>query len=131
MKNAEAKFEVRKSKTGKGLFALQDFPKGEFIVEYTGKKITTKLADTLKTRYLFEVDKESTIDGPPEINIAGYINHSCEPNAEAETQDGQIFISATKDIAVGEEIVIDYGQEYFDEFIKPEGCKCGAVQHRS
>jgi len=126
------KYEVHKARTGtgKGLFARTGFSKGEFIVEYTGKKIPTTVADTLKTRYLFELDAQWTIDGPPEVNIAGYINHSCEPNAEADTHDGHILISAMRPIAAEEEITIDYGDEYFDEFIKPVGCRCGAKKHR-
>lgn len=129
--NAE-KFEVKEGRpgTGKGLYACVDIPKGDFIVEYTGKKILTAIADTMKTRYLFELDDEWTIDAEGEENTARYINHSCEPNAEAETHDGHILISAVRDIGAGEEIAIDYGDEYFDEFIKPVGCKCGAKKHR-
>lgn len=95
-------------------------------MEYTGKKIPTHVADALKTRYLFELDSEWTIDGEEESNIARYINHACTPNAEAEIHDDRILISATRDILPGEEITIDYGEEYFDEFIRPAGCKCQA-----
>lgn len=109
---------------GKGLFATRAFEKGDFIIEYTGEKIPTKVADAMKTRYLFELDEKWTIDGEEESNIARYINHACEPNAEADTHDGHILITATQTIKPGEEITIDYGEEYFDEFIKPEGCKC-------
>jgi SET domain-containing protein len=125
-------YEVRDGRpgTGKGLFARKDFAKGEFIVEYTGKKITTAEADASKSRYLFELDKDWTIEGPPDINIAGYINHSCDPNAEVEEHDGHLLICAEHRIKAEEEITIDYGQEYFDEFIKPVGCKCGAKKHR-
>jgi len=127
------RFEVldTRTKTGKGLFACVEIPKGEFIVEYTGEKIPTKVADALKTRYLFELDDDWTIDGESLSNIARYINHSCEPNAEAEIHDDHILISAIRDIKAGEEISIDYGDEYFDEFIKPTGCKCGAANCRS
>jgi SET domain-containing protein len=126
------KYEVHDARhgTGKGLFARVDFPEGEFIVEYVGTKIPTKEADLSKSRYLFELDEDWTLEGPPEINIAGYINHSCDPNAEAETQDGHIYISTIQKIKAGEEITIDYGDEYFDEFIKPTGCRCGAKIHR-
>lgn len=130
--NEAQKYEVREARagTGKGLFASADFTKDEFIVEYTGTKIPTAEADISKSRYLFELDKDWTLDGPPQINVAGYINHSCDPNAEAETQDGHIYVSAIKVIRAGEEITIDYGDEYFDEFIKPVGCRCGAKKHR-
>lgn len=115
--------------TGRGLFAASAFKKGDFIAEYTGIKIPTAHADTSKSRYLFEIDSEWTIDGSPRSNIARYINHSCDPNTEAEIREGKILISAARSIKRGEEITIDYDTEYFDEFIRPVGCKCGATAH--
>lgn len=119
-------YEVRKGRPGTGLalFALAPFKKGDFIVEYTGTKITTKKADALKTRYLFEIDEDWTIDGSSRTNIARYINHSCLPNAEAYIKKDKVLIQASEKIAPGDEITIDYGDEYFDEFIRPTGCKC-------
>ncbi|MEY4747028.1 MAG: hypothetical protein RLZZ416_77 [Candidatus Parcubacteria bacterium] len=114
---------------GKGLFARVSIKTGDFIAEYTGKKISTALADTLKTRYLFELDEDWTIDGETLSNVARWINHACEPNAEADVHDDRILISALRDISAGEEITMDYGEEYFDEFIRPAGCKCGASKH--
>lgn len=124
--SARPVFTVRKSGPGlgKGLFANENIKKGAFILEYTGKKIPTALADTLKSRYLFELDSEWTIDGSARSNTARYINHSCEPNTEAEIRDGRILIHAVKPIRKGEEVTIDYDTEYFDEFIRPVGCKC-------
>ena len=94
------------------------------MIEYTGRHIPNELADSLKTKYLFELDEQWTIDGSTRANTARYINHSCKPNCEAEIEDGKILISAIKNIAAGEELTFDYGEEYFDEFIKPIGCKC-------
>lgn len=120
------KYAIRKSQPGMGhgLFATRKVALGEFVIEYTGKRIPTALADELTTRYLFEIDTEWTIDGAERSNIARYVNHSCDPNCEAEIQDGRIFFNAIRDIEKGEEFTIDYGEEYFDEFIKPHGCKC-------
>ena len=124
---------VKKSRSGmgQGLFAAAGIGKGELIAEYTGTKIPTSVADVSKSRYLFEVDEEWTIDGSARNNIARYINHSCDPNAEAEIQDGGIFISSIWTIPKGDEISIDYGDEYFEEFIRPKGCGCGAKNCRS
>ncbi len=116
---------------GQGLFAECDLKNGEFILEYTGKKIPTPLADTMTSRYLFEIDEKWTIDGSPRSNTARYINHSCDPNTEAEIKNGRILIYAVRNIKKGEEITIDYDTEYFDEFIRPFGCKCGAAEHLS
>jgi uncharacterized protein len=131
--SSDSRFEVREARpgTGLGLFAFADMRKGDFILEYTGKKIPTKVADEMdEARYLFEVDEEWTIDGEDESNTARYINHSCEPNVEAEVHDSHILISATRDIKAGEELGIDYGEEYYDEFIRPKGCKCPAKKHQ-
>ena len=127
MKTIDARFAVRESRPGlgQGLFARQPFKRGDFVVEYAGVRITTAYADTLKSRYLFEIDEEWTIDGSATDNIARYINHSCEPNCEAEIQNDCVFIRALRSIEKGEELTIDYGEEYFDEFIRPFGCKCG------
>lgn len=132
------RFEVKRGRagTGRGLFARLPMRKGQFILEYTGKKIPTTFADTLESRYLFEVSKKWTIDAEGESNTARFINHSCEPNTEAvieEDEDGEerIMIYAVRGIAAGEELTIDYDDEYFDEFIKPMGCKCPAKVHRS
>ena len=34
------------------------------------------------------------------------------------------MITAVRAIKKGEELTIDYDTEYFDEFIRPVGCKC-------
>lgn len=124
----QAKFAVRKSRPGlgHGLFATSVLRCGDFVLEYKGKRIPTAFADTLKSRYLFEIDQSWTIDGATRANIARYVNHSCEPNCEATIRDGHVLIYAARNIAQGEEITIDYGEEYFDEFIRPLGCKCAA-----
>ena len=109
---------------GRGLFAAHPLEKHDFIVEYVGERISTRYADRLKTRYLFELDEAWTIDGSSHENVARYINHSCFPNAEARLESGRILIHAARDIETGEEVTIDYGDEYFEEYIDPAGCKC-------
>jgi len=115
---------------GRGLFARKDIEEGDFIIEYTGEKISTKTADETGSKYLFEIDKKWTLDGEGKENHARWINHACVPNAEADVKKGKILINAMRDIFEGEEITIDYGKEYFDEFIKPHGCRCPAEKHR-
>ena len=130
MQPTDPRFEVRATPgMGWGLFALEQIREGDFILEYTGRKITTKEADESKGKYLFEIDDDWTVDGEALDNHARWINHACVPNVEADVVDGKIFITALRDIFPGEELFIDYGEEYFDEFIKPFGCKCGAVRH--
>ncbi|MDO8514207.1 MAG: SET domain-containing protein-lysine N-methyltransferase [bacterium] len=126
MKTIEKQLIVKKSRPGlgQGLFAAVPMVAGDFVAEYAGPRIPTSLADTLKNRYLFEVDDTWTIDGSSPNNVARHINHSCVPNCEAKLQNGSVFVYAARDIERGEELTMDYGSEYFDEFIRPQGCKC-------
>jgi SET domain-containing protein len=123
--------QVFKSTAGFGLKAKKDFRKGDFIIEYVGLKKTNKSVENNTTKYLFEIDNKFTIDGSPRWNLARYINHSCRPNCEVDIVSGKIKISAIKKISAGEEINYDYGKEYFNEFIKPFGCKCDKCQKKN
>jgi SET domain-containing protein len=118
--------QIGRSKAGLGLFALVAIKKGQFIVRYSGRKITTEVADQLDTRYLFEVNSRWTIDGASRRNRARYINHSCRPNAEVYFVKHVIKIRAIKNIKPGDEITYHYGRDYFDSFIKAAGCRCKA-----
>ena len=122
----QARFAIRKSRPGlgQGLFATASLRKGDFVLEYAGKRIPTRRADSMSSRYLFEIDRKWTVDGSKRSNIARYINHSCEPNCEGAIRGGRGLIYSTRAIEKGEELTINYGEEYFNEFIKPIGCKC-------
>lgn len=111
---------------GKGLFSEDFIKKGDFVVEYTGKRLPNSKADGLGTRYLFDLENGYTLDGSVKWNLARWINHACDPNVEAELDEGQgrIFIHTTRDVMPGEELTIDYGREYFDDFIRGKGCRC-------
>lgn len=116
--------QVKRSSAGLGLFASEPIPKGTCIIEYVGTPISEAEKYTSRSRYLFEVNSTTTLDGKPAINKAGYINHACRANAEPIIHNKRIYIFATRAIAMGEEITYDYGKEYFDEFLKPHGCRC-------
>ncbi len=120
------KLRVRRSKTGKGLFAEERIPKGACVIEYTGRPVSEAEQERMSGKYLFEVSKKVTIDGNVPSNKARYINHSCAPNCEADGPTGRVFILALRNIKAGEELTYDYGEEYFDEHIKPKGCRCTA-----
>lgn len=118
------KLKVGKSKTGKGLFALEKIPKGSCIIEYVGTVVPKEDLYNKNSKYYFEVGRGITINGNVPWNKAKYINHSCKPNCEADGPRGHVYITALKNIKEGEELTYDYGEEYFDEFLKPIGCKC-------
>ena len=132
--NKESNVSVRvgRSKAGLGLFAEERIPKGTFIIEYYGPVMTEDEADDHPNKYLFAITKKRVIDGSPRYNLARYINHSCRPNAESMISKRKyVYIYATRNIAEGEEIAYDYGEEYFDEFIAPHGCRCTKCSKRS
>lgn len=123
-------FKVFKSPIGLGLKTLLDIKKGDEILEYTGRRVPNEKANEKPNRYLFELDDKVTIDGSSHKNLARYINHACKPNAEAVhyTDENRIYIEALRNIKTGEEITFDYGEQHFDEYIKPKGCRCATCQ---
>ncbi len=115
---------VKRASAGLGLFAARPFKKGERVIEYVGRVISIAEEYTSRSKYLFEVNKRKTIDGVERSNIARYINHSCRPNCEPEIERGRVYIDAVKSIKAGDELSYDYGEEYFNEHIKPHSCRC-------
>src|SRR5690606_41248256 len=116
--------EVKRSSAGLGLFTRLPIKKGEFIVEYKGPILTSKQADEKGGKYLFETSKDRFVDGSSRNNIARYANHSCKPNCEIEIRRGRIYLFSKRSIEAGQELTYDYDTEYFNEFIKPFGCRC-------
>jgi uncharacterized protein len=121
---------VGRSATGLGLFAARPLAKRAYIVTYRGKRIPTAEAQRRERRcgakYMFEIDRRWTIDGSSRRNLGRYLNHSCAPNAQAVLRAGKIVFVALRAIAAGEEITLDYGEEYFALYIRPLGCRCAA-----
>ncbi len=126
----ETDVQVKRSNAGLGLFAVKPFKKGSFVIEYTGELISGDEANNRGGRYLFEINSKWTIDGKERGNVARYINHSCRPNSESRVSGKKVSIYAIKNIAAGDEITYDYGEEYFDDFIKPHGCRCAHCQKK-
>jgi uncharacterized protein len=117
-------FAVKRTITGLGLFTLKPFSSGKRIIEYTGKVISSGDEKEMSGRYLFEISDKLAINGKTRTNLARYINHSCKPNAIAYLSGRRVWIWAKRDIKSGEPITIDYGKRYFDDYIRPIGCKC-------
>ena len=130
-------YEIRKSPIhGNGVFAARDIKNGERIIEYLGEKISKEESNrrglereefAKKTGdgavYIFELDDEWDIDGNFEYNDARLINHACRTNSESVSEDGRIYIYATRDIKKGEEILYNYG--YAFEHFMDHPCRCG------
>jgi hypothetical protein len=117
-------FIVKRTPRGLGLFTRTPISRGALVVEYTGRLLPTDEAYRKGGRYLFEVNSKWIIDGAGRENISRYINHSCRPNCEPRTRGMRVLIYARRRIGAGEELSYDYGREYFDDLIKPMGCRC-------
>ena len=139
----EQPFKLRKSEIqGLGAFATRQIRRGQRIVEYTGEHIDNDEADRryddekMKRHhtFLFIVDDKEIIDAAVGGNDARFINHSCDPNAEAVVEGKQIFIYALRTIRPGEEILYDYQYERTDEHTDEDEqfykCRCGAENCR-
>jgi hypothetical protein len=130
-------YRIGRSPTGLGLFAVTPIRKRQFIVQYSGRVITSATADKLeryrRNKFLFELNKQWCIDGVSRRNIGRYVNHSCRPNAEAVIRRGGIrridYVAARK-IKPGEEITVDYGKDYTEMFIESGGCRCAPCRRR-
>ena len=72
------------------------------------------------------IDGEHVIDGD---GVAAFINHSCDPNCEADEVKGRVIIRAIRRIEAGEEIAYDYNL-YDGDLDDPAPCFCGAKNCR-
>jgi hypothetical protein len=124
------KLEARCSKEGSGIFALQDVPKDEHLVVWTGRILSTEQAlpimNTNDKHYILQVG-----DGFYQVPLSEYrepadwTNHSCEPNA-GFGKNSPICLSAMRDIKAGDQICFDYGMCETDERLwEPMDCMCG------
>lgn len=118
------KLLLKRTATGLGVFSSEPIPAGKRIIEYLGPILTTAEVDKKRGKYFFEIDENFSIDGSARTNLARYVNHSCRPNAEAFVAGRRIWIWSKRNIKAGEQITINYGKSYFDDQIKPIGCKC-------
>lgn len=97
-------------------------------MQYVGERISK--AESAKRLaqgnvYIFTFSDQYDIDGKVLRNTARYINHSCDPNCEAELTRRSIWIGALRDIQAGEELSYNYGYPY--ESYKDWPCTCGAA----
>ena len=76
------------------LFLLINDFLGDFLIEYVGELITMdefrkRIDDSIGRKeeqnyYYMSMDSQRMLDAGPRGNIARFINHSCDPNAETQ-----------------------------------------------
>lgn len=110
--------------TGKGLFTSKRIEKGELVVEYTGE-ITTwdAVRHDASNAYIYFVTEDYVINAKDTPDaIARYANDArgltrvkgISNNARFVNIGGRIFIKAKKQIAARCEILVDYGNDYWE-----------------
>ncbi|MGH2588714.1 MAG: SET domain-containing protein [Dehalococcoidia bacterium] len=117
---------------GRGLFAVEPIAAGE-IVAIKGGHIIDRQTLREHAELIGAADIQIA-DGlylapltPAEVEpVMMYLNHSCEPNVGIQ---GNIVFVAMRDVAAGEELVMDYAMfdDYPDEAMT---CRCGTASRR-
>ncbi|KAI6243321.1 Set domain-containing protein [Aphelenchoides fujianensis] len=142
---------------GFGLFAEETIQPDQLIIEMVGEIIDAAQLESRKTKpragghsYFIALDDRHFVDATQRGNEGRFVNHSCEPNAcmqrwlvpsreydlenrasakTAVLTTYAIGVFATRKIAAGEEITIDYQLESFgkEDALK---CACGSARCR-
>ncbi len=138
-------YEVKQSPLhGKGVFARAFIAADTAIFEYTGERISAEEADEKAAShpddpfhtFFFSLSCGFIIDGSVDGNDARWINHSCEPNCEAQENEAgtRVYVVALRDIHPGEELLFDYGlviDEPMSDTLKQQyRCLCGTPSCR-
>lgn len=128
MEQLEKQLVIKRSRlanAGKGLFTKKFIPKGTRIVEYKGRIRTWK---EIKEQpgfngYVFYITRNHVIDAKRTTSArARYANdakglsklNGAKNNSKYDQDGSRIYITATKDIPAGSEILVGYGKEYWE-----------------
>ncbi len=141
-----SKIHVRRSAIhGNGVFAATAIPAGTRLIEYQGRVMTHRQADTLYDgssetghTFLFTLNDKYILDANVGGNAARWINHGCDPSCNAVLEEDEkgrlrrdrVFIESKRDIQAGEELTYNYGI-VLEERQTPRlktiwACRCGS-----
>lgn len=123
--------EIKKSNipgAGDGAFSRKNLPKGKRLGEYNGKILGFDDYESLRNKsYIFEVTKKfkgkyylfyidaRSGDALRFVNGAYGKEQRKKVNVESYQYAERIFFRTTKNIPKGEELLIDYGDNYWEE----------------
>ncbi len=116
-----------------GVFAGQVIPANARVIEYTGERIGYREAERRRERpflYLFWVAPGRLVDGAIGGSGAEFINHSCAANVVVDIAEGRVFFVSLREIAIGEELLLDYRVRADDIDAPLMPCRCGAASCR-
>ena len=126
---------------GWGVRTTEPIKKASFIIEYIGEIVSEKVFLQRMTEtysgdshhYCLNISRGVVIDGYRMANEGRFVNHSCEPNCEAQkwSVNGyyRVGLFALRDIRPGEEITYDYNFYNFN-LEQQQTCYCGSSKCR-
>ncbi|KAF5370328.1 hypothetical protein D9758_006997 [Tetrapyrgos nigripes] len=123
--DSKATIVLKSGQWGFGLFLLESANNDDFIIEYVGEliyeptwKSRSDLSKHRKRAYPFKLNSTYDIDATYVGNESRYINHSwgnenCVARVKLVHGDHRIGIYATRRIEAGEELIMNYGADFF------------------
>jgi|APGre2960657468_1045069.scaffolds.fasta_scaffold104452_2 hypothetical protein len=124
------KLNVKKTNTGRGVFAGEEIKKGSIVTTMTGKEyVWDKVEGLIKAGKVrlddpFQIEEDDFLLLDP---LPLLFNHSCEPNIGITKKRALV---ALRDILPGEEICYDYSATVCTHSSWVMRCKCGSVMCR-
>ncbi|KAK9844222.1 hypothetical protein WJX81_008646 [Elliptochloris bilobata] len=105
-----------------GVYTTEYIMAGELVIEYCGELVRRPVADARERAYaaqgdagacyMFAIDADHIVDATRKGNLSRFINHSCSPNCKARIVEvdrrRRVFYFASRQLAPGEELTIDY-----------------------
>jgi SET domain-containing protein len=113
---------------GQGVFAGEAIPARRKIGEVRGEAISVQEAQRRSRGQvrimLIAVSERRALDATQSADALRFINHSCRPNAALRLNQGRVEFYAMRDIAVGEELTVNYGETHHQGRLR---CRCGVA----
>lgn len=124
------KFEVQVGPSpidGQGAFAAEPIVGRRKIGEIRGEAISVRearrRAKGVARIMIVELSEHRAIDASQSTDPLRFTNHSCQPNAVLRIRQGRVEFYAMRDIPLGEEITVNYGETHHEGRLR---CRCGA-----
>ena len=112
---------------GQGAFAAEAIPARRKIGEIRGEAISVrearKRAKGVARIMIVELSETRAIDASRSTDPLRFTNHSCQPNAVLRIRQGRVEFYAMRDVRIGEELTVNYGETHHEGKL---ACRCGA-----
>ncbi|MEP7298010.1 MAG: SET domain-containing protein-lysine N-methyltransferase [Burkholderiales bacterium] len=112
---------------GQGAFAAEAIPARRKIGEIRGEAISVRearrRAKGAARIMIVELSETRAIDASRSTDPLRFTNHSCQPNAVLRIRQGRVEFYAMRDVRVGEELTVNYGETHHEGRLT---CRCGA-----